>query len=79
MPQSGIRTHDSSATEVQTLRNVKRVSIETGGCTSKNKALRSSEEILCPESHSGPKGKYYGILDIVISQSSLYKSAVNVE
>lgn len=76
MPQSGIRTHDSSAAEVQTLRNVDRVSIETGGWTSRNKALRSSEEILYHESRSRPKGKYYGILDTAIS---FYISAINIQ
>jgi hypothetical protein len=79
MPPSVIRTHDSSAAEVQTLRKVDRVSIVAGGWTSSNKALRSSEEILCRESRRRAKGKYYGILDIAISQSSFYKSATNIQ
>lgn len=79
MPASEIRTHDSSAAEVQTFHNVNRVSIVTGSWTSRDKALRTSEEILYHESRSRAKGKYYGILDIAISQSSFCKSAVNIQ
>ena len=61
MPPSEIRTHDSSAAEMQTIRNVERISIVRGGWNSRNKALRSSKEILCHESRSKLKGKYYGI------------------
>jgi len=67
MPPSEIRNNDSSAAEVQTLHNANRVSIVTGSWTFRDKALRSSEEILYHESLSRPKGKYYGILDIAIS------------
>lgn len=79
MPSSEIRTHDPRAVEVRRYATQTECPMWLEAGLPVIRLWEVQRRFFAMKVASRPKGKYYGNLDIAITQSSFYKSAVNIQ